>query len=58
MHWNLFQLKTSSLEMSRIHDYLINSSITHTVEPRFRERQPSGNPRISGNFADDQIFIL
>ena len=28
-----------------------------TVEPRFSERQPSGKPRYSGNFADDQFFI-
>ena len=28
-----------------------------TVKPRFSERQPSGNPCYSGNFADDLIFI-
>ena len=33
-------------------------SFRNTVEPRFSERQPSWNPRISGNFSDDQIFIF
>ena len=32
-------------------------TFANTVEPRFSERQPSGKPRYSGNFADDQLFI-
>ena len=29
-----------------------------TVEPRFSERQPSGQPRPSGNFSEHQFFYL
>ena len=28
------------------------------VEPRFSERQPSGKPRLSGNFSEHQFFLF
>ena len=32
-----------------IDQVLTGHHLSNTVEPRFSERQPSGNPRISGN---------